>query len=374
MRTSIHSVAVISLFTSNGRAFAPPRTPASSSSSSARRPSSSSSFRLRAASGNDLAGLLREYSGSAAASSAAASDAATMAEDKVAIVPSSAAAVIVAPPLEPPPPPPPPMEIIAPPPPANVAESTLDAVASAAAAAQDAADQAAAAAAAIAVKGAAATKAATTAAASAGAAAAAFQLPLRPLVGGVFVPSAPSASSRLPFQVDPAKVDATNAFDASARARENLAIIKANFLGGIRGIADATSSVFVDIPTVGGSASSTAVASTFAAAIASLHLREYGGWYAAVLMGVIALNQRSKGREDATAAYESELAVARERASKAAAAAGLAAEGAKTAKMLAMKMERDMTKDGGKALLESSRSKMAEVEKASVIIVISHLR
>ena len=266
------------------------------------------------------------------------------------------------------------MEIVAPPP-AEVADSALDAVARAASAAQDAADQAAAAAAAIAVKGAAATKAATAAAASASASAgAAFQLPLRPLVGGVFVPSAPSV--KLPFQVDPAKVDATNAFDASARARENLSIIKANFLEGMRGITDATSSVLVDAPKVGGNApSSTAAAeaaSTFAAVIASLHLREYGGWYAAVAMGVIALNQRSRGREDATAAYEGEIAAARERASEAAAAAGLAAEGAKTAKMLAMKMEKDMTKDGGKALLESSRSKMAEVEKASVVIVIYH--
>jgi len=255
------------------------------------------------------------------------------------------------------------MEIVAPPPPAEVTDSALDAVARAASAAQDAADQAAAAAAAIAVKGAAATKAATAAAASAGASAA-FQLPLRPLVGGVFVPS------KLPFQVDPSKVDATKTFDASARARENLAIIKANFLEGFRGITDATSSVVVDVPKVGGNApSSTAAAeaaSTFAAVIASLHLREYGGWYAAVAMGVIALNQRSRGREDATAAYEGEIASARERASEAAAAAGLAAEGAKTAKMLAMKMERDLTMDGGKALLESSRSKMAEVEKASV--------
>lgn len=338
MRQSIPSVAVLSLFASNGRAFAPPRTPASSSSSSSRNPSSSSSsFRLRAASGNELAGLLREYSSSDVTATTAA---------KV----SS-------------PPPPPPMEIVAPPPPSEVADSALDAVARAASAAQDAADQAAAVAAAIAVKGAAATKAATAAAATAGAGAA-FQLPLRPLVGGVFVPS------KLPFQVDPSKVDSANAFDASARARDNLAIIKANFLEGFRGITDATSSVVVDVPKVGGNApSSTAAAeaaSTFAAVIASLHLREYGGWYAAVAMGVIALNQRSRGREDATAAYEGEIASARERASEAAAAAGLAAEGAKTAKMLAMKMERDMTKDGGKALLESSRSKMAEVEKASV--------
>ena len=349
MRQSIPSVAVLSLFASNGRAFAPPRTPASSSSSSSsssRNPSSSSSsFRLRAASGNELAGLLREYSSSDVTATTAA---------KVAVAPLSS--VVSSPP-------PPPMEIVAPPPPAEVADSALDAVARAASAAQDAADQAAAVAAAIAVKGAAATKAATAAAATAGAGAA-FQLPLRPLVGGVFVPS------KLPFQVDPSKVDSANAFDASARARDNLAIIKANFLEGFRGITDATSSVVVDVPKVGGNApSSTAAAeaaSTFAAVIASLHLREYGGWYAAVAMGVIALNQRSRGREDATAAYEGEIASARERASEAAAAAGLAAEGAKTAKMLAMKMERDMTKDGGKALLESSRSKMAEVEKASV--------
>jgi hypothetical protein len=171
------------------------------------------------------------------------------------------------------------------------------------------------------------------------------------------------------------KVVSGGAFDASARARENIALIKANFLGGIQGIADGFDEAQMTATNVGGGGSATssstaaAVASTIAAAIASLRLEEYGGWYAAFVMGLIALGQRTAGREDATAAYVDELATARERANEAATAAGLAAEGAKEARMLAMRMERDMTKDGGKALLESSRSKMAEVEKASVLFL-----
>ena len=243
----------------------------------------------------------------------------------------------------------------------------LNAIARDASAAQDAADQSAAATAAIAAKGAAATKAASTAAAVAKMAAAgtaAFQFQLRPIVGGVLVPPI--------VRVDPTKVDPNSAFDASARARENVGIIKANFLGGIKGIADVfggaqrTASSSVDATDVVGG-----YASTLADAIASLRLGEYGGRYAAVVMGLIALRKRTAGREDATAAYEDELAAARERANEAATAAGLAAEGAKEARMLAMRMERDITEDGGKALLESSRSKMAEVEKASVSLLVS---
>ncbi|KAL3811609.1 hypothetical protein ACHAXA_011206 [Cyclostephanos tholiformis] len=274
------------------------------------------------------------------------------------------------------------MEIAIPPPPAGeVSESAFDAIARAASVAQDAADQASAAAAAIGIKGAVATKAAATAAAASSAAATwlgsfQFQLPsMYPLVDGNFVPSGPpSVSSRLHFQVDPAKIDPNYNFDASARARENLAIMKANFLEMTRGVTGAFDGTIMKGITgaldgvEGGSASTNAAAaaSTLTAVISSLHLKEFGGWYAAAFTGAYALTQRSAGREEATEAYESELAAAKERASEAASAAGLAAEGAKTATMLAIRMERDMMKDGGKALLASSRSKMAEVEKASV--------
>ncbi len=292
------------------------------------------------------------------------------------------------PPLPPPPvalSPPPPMTIATPSPPpegtaADVADSAFDAIARAAAVAQDAADQASAAAAAIAIKGTVATKAAAASATAAATASWTYQLPPQMkslIVGGGGLPT---VSSRLPFQVDPAKVDPNYNFDASARARENLAILKSNFLDGMRGITDAIdgtssfsySSVLDDVSRVvgggGGSASMNAAtaAATVTAVISSLHLREYGGWYTAAFMGAYALTQKSAGRLEAIAEYERELAAAKESASEAAAAAGLAAEGAMTAKTMAMQMERDMKKDGGKALLASSRSKMAEVEKASV--------
>ena len=50
-------------------------------------------------------------------------------------------------------------------------------------------------------------------------------------------------------------------------------------------------------------------------------------------------------------------------------AAGLAAEGANTAKKLAMKMEKDLKKDGGKALLDDSLAKKAAMEKVSILFV-----
>ena len=121
----------------------------------------------------------------------------------------------------------------------------------------------------------------------------------------------------------------------------------------------------VDLPTLG---SSSSLASGFATLVATLHLKEYGGWYAAGVMAILASLQRSAGKKEAMSAYESELARAREKAMEAAKAAGAAADGAKTAKMLAMQMEKDMAKDGSKALLESSRSKMTQIEKVSYCI------
>lgn len=289
--------------------------------------------------------MLNEYSDSAAVTTKAAAKAAGKVAD--AVVSSKVAT-----------PPPPPAT---PPPPSEIAESAMDSVMKAASVAQDAADQAAAAAAAVASKGVAATKAAAVAGTSV-----AGGIQLKPLVGGVFVPA---TGTKLPFQVDPSKVSADNAFDASARAKANLAILKANFVGGIGAIKEgpgdvstSASSLHLDIsnmPKIG----TVSVTPAFAAIIASLHLKEYGGWYVAVAMAIYASQQRSAGKEDASAEFELELVNAREKASEAASAAGLAAEGAKTAKKLAMKMEKDLKIDGGKALLESSRSKMAEMEK-----------
>jgi len=155
--------------------------------------------------------------------------------------------------------------------------------------------------------------------------------------------------------------------DASARQRE---ILWADFLEGTRGIRErfdipTLPKLNVDLPTVG---SSSSLASVFATLVSTLHLKEYGGWYAAGVMAILASLQRSAGKKEAMSAYESELARAREKAMEAATAAGAAADGAKMAKMIVMQMEKDMAKDGSKALLESSRSKMTQIEKVSCCI------
>ena len=219
---------------------------------------------------------------------------------------------------------------------ADVADSAIDAITRAANAAQDAAS-------AFAVKSVTTTKSAAVAASTAAGAGASFQFQqFKPIV---------------------TKFDA----DASARQRE---ILWADFLEGTRGIRErfdipTLPKLNVDLPTVG---SSSSLASVFATLVATLHLKEYGGWYAAGVMAILASLQRSAGKKEAMSAYESELARAREKAMEAATAAGAAADGAKMAKMLAMQMEKDMAKDGSKALLESSRSKMTQIEKVSCCI------
>lgn len=96
----------------------------------------------------------------------------------------------------------------------------------------------------------------------------------------------------------------------------------------------------------------------------SLHLKEYGGWYVATAMAVTAAQQRSAGREEASKEFESELELARAKASEAASAAGLAAEGARMAKSLAMKMEGQTSgKDATQAMLEKSRMEKIQTEK-----------
>ena len=218
--------------------------------------------------------------------------------------------------------------------------------------AQDAADQAAAAAVA-------ATSAVSKGVASTKAAAVATSV-----VGGFQFRSL----SDVFVQVDPSKVDPDLTFDASARARENLALLRENFINGMSsltgGLIDGQSTTpsfdTINLPNVG-----TISVPTLDTIVASLHLKEYGGWYTAAAMAIIASQQRSAGKEDASVTFESELANARAKAKEAATAAAGAAEGANTAKTLAMKMEKDLKSNKGNALLENSRSKMAVTEKAS---------
>lgn len=227
-----------------------------------------------------------------------------------------------------------------------------DVITRAVTAAQDAADIASAAMSATAIKGAAATKA------------------LAP-IGAIQSRVIDLTPTKMPFQVDPSKVDTSNAFDASARARENLALIKTNFLEGLSGITDKTGGwslsvevpkFSVDVPSLG-SASLSSVASLFATLIATLHFKEYGGWYAAGVMAIVASLQRSAGKKEASSTYEFELARVQEKKMEAEKAAKAAADGAKAAKMQAMQMENDMMKDGSRAILESSRLKITQIEK-----------
>ena len=324
MHPSIPSVAVLSssllLFVSTprGHAFAPPRLILKSSSSTETR------LRARVEKVPYYEVLLKEIDNDA--TNAAASD--VVAEPIV-----EAASTVVTPST---------------PVGSDVADSAIDAITKAATVAQDAADAASAAASAFAVKSVTATKSAAVAASAAAGASASFQLQqFKPIVSdGVFP-----------------KFDA----DGSARQRE---ILWADFLEGTKGIRErfdipTLPKMNVDLPTLG---SSSSLASGFATLVATLHLKEYGGWYAAGVMAILASLQRSAGKKEAMSAYESELARAREKAMEAAKAAGAAADGAKTAKMLAMQMEKDMAKDGSKALLESSRSKMTQIEKVSYCI------
>ncbi len=232
---------------------------------------------------------------------------------------------------------------------AEAADSAMESLTKAASNAQDAADQAATAAVA-------AASAVAKSAAAAKAAAVGMGFQFKPL-GDVFV------------QVDPSKTNPDLAFDASARARENLAILKENFLGGVQSITEGLG--LGDLQSTTFSFESTNVPSinslSMPALVASLHLNEYGGWYAAGALAIIASQQRSAGMKGASATLESELAYARAKAKEAAEAAALAAQGANTSKSLAMQMEKDLMKTGSIALLENSRSKMAQTEKASIL-------
>jgi len=328
MRLSLSSLTILSLFATSSHAFAPPKftkNPLISITSS------------RLAASNELSGMLSEYKGSAAATA----ESTASAVDKVADAFASST--------------------VNDPPSAEVADSGMASLMKAASSAQDAAHQAAAAAGAVATKAAVATKVTATAAGATAVGGAKFKPLVKPLVGGLTTVS----TVKMPFQVDPTKVDSNNSFDASARASENLALLKSNLMNGIGSMKDTsvnvkTDNVFMDI---GSKINIDSLAITVNELVASLHLKEYGGWYVAAAMAFYASQQRTAGQEDASAKFESELANAREKASEAASAAELAAKGATTAKQLAMKMEKHMKMDGGQVLLESSRSKMVLMEK-----------
>jgi hypothetical protein len=296
--------------------------------------SMTSTIRLKAGS-DDLTSLLGEYSGSAYSSSPAVTKAVEKVAEKT--VEKVAEVVVTVAPTTP----------AAPPVVVDAAPAIVDnfaAVNEAASAAQSAAEQAAAAAASLAAKSMPVIKAAATGAAAGG-------MSLKPLIGSVFV------------QVDSSKINPDLQFDASARAKENLAILKANFMAGLGGLGGAATSL--NIPNFEGGNDGGGDMS-LQAIVDSLHLQEYGGWYAAAAMAIVATQQKSSGKKEAASQFESELTQAQQKANEAAMAAGAAAAGAKLAKDLAMKMDQETRKDSGLALLESSKMKKIVLEKETM--------
>ena len=153
--------------------------------------------------------------------------------------------------------------------------------------------------------------------------------------------------------------------EISKSIESSLAPLKANFMStmdSLKDRGDGVSSIDFDI-------NSFNVSPVIPALIDSLHLKEYGGWYAAAAMAIAASQQRSAGKEEALERFESELELAREKANEAASAAGVAAEGAKMAKSLAMKMKYSYSPDNTKVILEDSKMKVIELEKVSFIFV-----
>jgi hypothetical protein len=146
---------------------------------------------------------------------------------------------------------------------------------------------------------------------------------------------------------------------------ESLAALKQNFMSGMGSMkvdsGDTAPSFDFDL-------NSLSVSPIVPAIVDSLQLKEFGGWYVAAAMAITASQQRSAGREEASAEFETELELARQKANEAASAAGLAAEGARMAKSLAMKMEKSSGQDAGKSILESSRMKQIQMEKVSLLL------
>ena len=306
MLACLLSLTAVCLFPDGSHAFAPSKSKASSTT-------------FRFAAGNELSSVLSDYRSSAAA------EATSVTANKVTEAVSSAVAT-QAPPSTP-----------------SLAAFIKNeaSVMDAARVAQDAADRA------------------TAAAGAASKAAAA--------VGGSVSESVVGkiqfSSTEAPFQVDASKVIS---YDAIARSKDNLDTMKANILGGFESLRDnyeslkgSTGSLDKPFPKF----DSVSITPAIDDIIRYLQLKEYGGWYAAAAMAIVASLQRSAGAKEANAKLESELISARKKASEAAVAAGLAAEGANTAKALALKMEKDMNIDGSG---ESSQSKHFKMENVSI--------
>lgn len=153
--------------------------------------------------------------------------------------------------------------------------------------------------------------------------------------------------------------------EISKSIESSLAPLKANFMSTMDSLKDRGD----DVPSIDFDINSLNVSPVIPALIDSLHLKEYGGWYAAAAMAIAASQQRSAGKEEASERFESELELAREKANEAASAAGVAAEGAKMAKSLAMKMKYSYSPDNTKVILEDSKMKVIELEKVSFIFV-----
>ena len=198
------------------------------------------------------------------------------------------------------------------------------------------------------------TKAAVS---TAGAATVAGGVELRPLFGDRGVLKVVS--------VDPSKVQTDQTFDASARAQENMAMLKSNFMEGVAAIK--TSLGATDVSGDGFDIHDIQLGDVNVnTIIESLRLEQYGAWYVAAGMALVASQQRSKGKDVASAMYEAELTGAQAKANEAAKQAAEAAEGARNAQKLAMQMEKDSKKGQGNAILDSSRQKMAQMDKVSM--------
>ena len=160
------------------------------------------------------------------------------------------------------------------------------------------------------------------------------------------------------------------AAEVSKSFDSNFATLKTNLMSGMESITekgDGTPSIDFDI-------NSLSASPIIPALVDSLHLKDYGGWYAAVAMAITASQQRSAGRKEASNEFESELELAREKANEAATAALAAADGAKLAKTLAMKIKNEPSDKGtAEVILEQSRMKVIQLEKVSRSFVISLL-
>ena len=315
MRLYLSSVAIIALFASHSYGFSTPNNSVTSKTTT----------QLNGV-GTNLADMLNDYN--SGSSSSSASTAVTKTVTKVAETVVSTPPPVSSPPVE-------------------ISESAVDSVIKAATASQDAANEAAAAAAAVSSKMAVATKAAavtkaavvgtgSSAAASLGGininvpdgsgyyerskeVATNLKLPdLSDSMGDVKIPGL--------VQVDPTKIDPNYRSEASLRAQENLATLKANlgivgdgrtaFPGAGSGLKEGVgSSGGVTLPSV---PSMDVHLPSLQPLIDSLHLKEYAGWYAAVALAIVASQQRTAGKKEAGTEFESELTKAQIKANEAA--------------------------------------------------------